>query len=211
MEGEKEIDIEQGRFNAVGSILLFYTLPIVALTGYTWWARESWNIWILGLLLACFGTYFLASLLHSLSVQSQIVISPEPEVTHYQETQPSTDNERVKELEQQVQAYSQMVEDWKAHATTHEESVAQISQENETVQRQLAALSEEYEQYKVEAQALIQDERRVFEEHQHTLVNQKNALEEKQKQILQLESKVKDLNFEIKTLLQLAEKEGKGR
>jgi|GEM_PF-4275691 len=212
MEGDKEIEMEEGRFSAIGYILFFYAVPVIALTTYTWWARDGWMIWVAGLFLTSLGTYFFANLMHQWAHQI-------PQTIHQPESQPSQPiqaveppqehNEKVAELEQRVQAYAQMVEDWKNQATTHEEVAAQAAKEQEEVQGRLDLLTLEYEQYKLEAQHLIEEERNQIEAQHQTLVSQKNELDDNQQQIIHLETKVRDLNYEIKTLLQLAEKEGK--
>lgn len=211
MEGDKELEMEEGRFNATGYILFFYAVPLIALTTYTWWAREGWMIWVAGLFLTSLGTYFFANLMHQWAYQiPQTPSQPEQSPQPIQVVEPVQEpNEKVAELEQRVQAYSQMVEDWKNQAINHEEAAAQAAKEQEEIQGRLDLLALEYEQYKLEAQHLIEEERNQIEAQHQTLVSQKNELDDKQQQMTHLETKVRDLNYEIKTLLQLAEKEGK--
>lgn len=206
MEGDREQDFENNRFNAAGSILLLYTIPLIVLTGYTYWTKDSWNIWAVGLLLTSIGTYLFARLMHGFAHEAPL---PQPELEAPSPPPPVPQPDvQVKELEQQVQAYSQMVEDWKAQSYSHEESAVQAIKGQEELKESLNVLAEEYDQYKLEAQHLIEEERGLAEAQAQTLIEQKNALEEKEQLILELEGKVRDLNYEIKTLLQLAEKEG---
>ena len=209
MDSEKEIELEHSRFNATGTILLLYTLPLIALTTYSWWARDSWNIWVVGLLLVSFGTYFFASMMHGFASQVSSPTLPMESVTAKPLTPDPQADEKIKELEQQLKAYSNMVEDWKGKAYAHEEHALQVNKEQEEVQTRLDQLSEEYEHYKLEAQHLIEEERNVLEAHRQTIEEQKNTLEQNQQLILTLETKSRDLNYELKTLLKLAEKEGR--
>lgn len=85
------------------------------------------------------------------------------------------------------------------------EEIQKYAKDNERYQRQAELVLQEFAQYKKAAQEQLEHKGTLLADYQQTMAEQKAVIEKKQHQIAQLESKVRDLTYEIKTLLQLAE------
>lgn len=86
------------------------------------------------------------------------------------------------------------------------EELCREKMEKERLQQNARAILSELDSYKKSAIEQLEAHKTYIDDLQTSLVEQRSVIEKKQQQIGQLETKVGDLTYEIKTLLQLAEK-----
>src|SRR5262249_18487156 len=72
--------------------------------------------------------------------------------------------------------------------------------------KELIDLQDEYNHFKQNAAEQLSQHKGWLTEHQRTIAELRESSENKQRHISQLEAKTRDLNYELKTLLRLAEK-----
>lgn len=214
METEIETD-EDAHHSILGPIFCLYTLPVALLTVFAYLKKDSWSTFCLGLALAAFGTFVFTALLRQwrtpvvhIKTAAPVLQSVEPlpaappapaiDLTPY-ETE-------IHDLHKQVDAYEQMLRDWTTQADGQQEHLHQLTEEKERAEKQTETLSHEFARFKEEMHEHQNEYRTSLLEHQNTIAEQREALDRKQQQIQQFETKIRDLNYEIKTLLQLAER-----
>jgi PAS domain S-box-containing protein len=81
-----------------------------------------------------------------------------------------------------------------------------VIKDKERAHRQLEQTTHEFHAFKEATDEKLEQNNLFLGEYRQTIHEQRSALENKQQQIEQLDAKVRDLTYEIKTLLQLAEK-----
>lgn len=94
-----------------------------------------------------------------------------------------------------------------------EDSLQKLDQEKAQFEHKIEDIHHELNSHKTESDEELRRKTTLLSEYQETINQQREVIRKKQEQISELESKVRDLNYEVKTLLQLAEignaKEGK--
>lgn len=85
------------------------------------------------------------------------------------------------------------------------EDVRQAYFEFEDVRKEMTRLEEELKYSRIESDEKILRKETLISDYQHTIYEQRRVLEKKQDYIGKLENKVRDLMYEIRTLLQLEE------
>ena len=80
-----------------------------------------------------------------------------------------------------------------------------LQHEYQILQSKQEALISEQAEYKKSALDELETQKKLLEDSQKTIAEQREGIDKKLQQIAQLESKVSDLTYEIKTLIQLAE------
>lgn len=191
-------------------VLVLYTLPLLVLSGWTQITHDGWTLLSLGLLLTAAGTYtmmrrmesFERAFLTKLSQPGQSIAkeaeSPIPDFSPFIE---QIENQRTT-LAEAEKAYNELTASYEVLT----EDYQKILREKEVVQRQAEAHQQEHRIYKKNTQEQNDYQQLLLVEHQRSIAELRDLLEKKQQHIQQLESKTRDMNYEIKTLLQLAEK-----
>jgi hypothetical protein len=202
-------------------ILICYLLPILLLSAYSLVQKDNWSFFAMGLLVVFFGTGLLFLILcrWELELQQEVeavtfegVDLPEPKSmpsdtlveasmasTQYHEVTSSIDDSiqiKLDEYQEQQGKLLTEIEDKTSAFKT-------LSEEKDSVQRQLQATIEEFAFYKKVVHEQVQQQDQLIKKCQDAILEQQTLVENKQQQIAALESKERDLMYEIKTLLQV--------
>lgn len=214
------------RYRILLLIIAFYLLPIILLTTYSqrsipW--QNSWELLSLGLLLAAFGTFLLFWLItiweanFNLNMNKEILNQEMPIEAEapMQSSQPSSiESERpcdlnsendLKLIQQNLSFTEQKLVEALSEVQLKNDEMQKLNKDNLRYQRQAELVLQELAQYKLSSQNQIEKHEKLVTDSQQTIAEQRALLEKKQQQVSQLEQKVRDLTYEIKTLLQLAE------
>lgn len=206
------------RYNLLWTIILCYLTPLLGLSIYgTLIPRESgdWNILSLGFFITSCGSLALFWMMtrweNSLSNQHPNAFTANDEFNNDNETiQPSEQKTAISfedyDLAKRSLAEAQQTQIrllTEIDALT--ETLNQQKLNKEQTSNQADKIQSELEQTKRKARQELEQQQNYIRELQEALADQKNLSEKKQQQMLQLETKVGDLTYEIKTLLQFAE------
>lgn len=200
------------RYSLLWVIILCYLTPLISLSLYgTLIPHQStdWNILSLGFLITACGSLVLFWILtrweesfhNSLKMQrsehAPIVETSMPSLPIDHEEFDLTKRSLAEAQQTQIRLLEEidiLTEEIHQHALSKE----QIKKQSEKLQTEL-------ELTKREARQQLEEQQHHIRELQEAIINQKEISEKKQQQVLQLETKVGDLTYEIKTLLQFAE------
>lgn len=204
---------ENIRLNSpVSTVVFCYVLPVV---WYSIWAtsmaKMGWGVWSVGLCLITFGSLLLyLCLLHD---RSEYVLpldhkdqedKVEPITTEVREDFYSSFTDLQQELEES-KSYGQGV---LRNLSDTEASLREKEQQIKVLQQECACLSEEKKNWEekelAKEQVCVADKAALNAE----LVKYKDCLEAKEVYISRLQKQNSDLNYEIKTLLQLGKMDG---
>lgn len=212
-------------------IVALYLLPIVGLSAYSLGLmplNSSWGLFSLGLTMAMCGSVLFFFMLHrwesslmnqrpphheiqkrlNSSAEIQRVFPPAELLPEHPVPAPlPTPAPDPLEQERLIQA---AVEAWQRKHTqlltelsAKEEAHQELLQEHEKIQRQLQAAVHELSTFQDGVHIQLEQKDQQIAQHQHTIADQRSLIEKHQQHIGILESKERDLSYEIKTLLQL--------
>lgn len=219
------------RHNLIGIILVLYLLPLVLITGYgTSQASPDifWEILSIGLLAASLGSLAFYTLLYSWEKTLPKMTPDDPSLTPIEEplpieitelTEPATDlsellQEEIVQLKNEQQNLHTKLQEALETISSHleeinyrNEVIQQLTQERNKFQHEAENLLQDFQAYKHISEQTLETEKTHSVEYQETISEQRSIIEQKQQQIEQLDHKIRDLTYEIKTLLQLADME----
>jgi len=207
----------KSRHDLVGVIILLYLLPILLLCTYSLWVMPlaaSWSFLALGLLLSACGALFFFMLLFNWQVQWKARLEKESclrvvEVERVEREETPTDSEEknneIEELRAKLQSVLEKEAELLEEVNYRNDELRRAVQENEHYQRECEQLKKEYSLYKEQAEETLESEKIRINEYQETISELRAVIESKQESIDALETKIGDLKYEIKTLLQLAD------
>lgn len=196
-------------------ILMGYVMPIMFFSFMHSDSAESWFMLGLGLLISACGSFAFFWLLLSwesaLAVEKLVPIMPEPV-----QASPTPSKEWISEQ----QLLKQKIEEMEKALSESSKERLDLAQQIEIKNRDLIDLTaqkQEYEQladdlhhgYSQQRLKLLDEmdrQRQTIAEHQQTILELRDGMEKKQQQLTQLDNKVRDLNYELKTILKIAEK-----
>lgn len=203
-------------------LFIFYLFPLIAILLYANRfvpASKTWILLPMGLILAVIGALVVFTLVRKW--ESQLVEAlataapvaapfqediPRPFVGKVEAPQPiNVEPIDTSHFETEIESNKQQIANLKHDLDNKQQDLMRLSKDNERYQRQAELVLQEFAQYKKAAQEQIEQKGDLIADYQQTMSEQKALIENKQHQIGQLESKVQDLTYEIKTLLQLAE------
>lgn len=203
------------------SIVGFYLLPVMAISGYAQVSMPqdyAWKVLALGLLLGAGGSLTLFILMRDWEKtyeQEPVELAPEkPGETQQppEEAAPAISQQALEEAEAKYQQAAQEILEaqkkqmsLEAQLESQKEEILNLNKEKERLQRQSDQILRDFNQFKDSSEEKFEQTRIFLGEYQQTINEQRQAIETKQQLVGQLESKVRDLTYEIKTLLQLAE------
>lgn len=207
------------RYTLLPAVILLYCLPLTVYGFYiaSHFPELSWKAFTAGLLLLALGSLGLFFLLRFWESQSTRSLFTE-ETTEPQEALVSS--EQLAQLQQALESAEALVQQKEAEnlASTriyeqlqeelHSESrtLQSLQNEREQLQIQFDTLTHELTQLKESTEEKLEQNQIFLHEYQQTINEQRHVIEAKQQHTQQLEDKVRDLTYEIKTLLHLAEK-----
>ena len=189
----------------IGALLSIYWLPLVILSLYAS-SNKSWALALAGLALSSLGAMVFWLLmrqwehahLNDFNTQIQTLkesLKPQEPVPP---PQPIIDEEKVNSLEMAIITKEKIIEE-------KQQLLAMAQKENERYQHHVDSLKQELDTVKNYFNDQLTDYKNLLTDHQKTIADLREALQSKQQVTMQLESKVRDLSYEIKTILQIAE------
>lgn len=108
------------------------------------------------------------------------------------------EEEKLRLLESTIALQKEQLEEKK-------QQMIKLSIEKESFQHQMDKLIEEMESIKSYCNQQVEEYKILLADHQKTIIDLRDALQAKHHVTMQLESKVRDLSYEIKTILKIAE------
>lgn len=218
------------RQNIIGSIILLYFLPLLLLCGYAvkWISHQtSWGLVGIGLCAIVGGSIALIIKIwqwESLLLE-QVDLLADSKAAFLLEKQPFSDSQTLFEtapppsafelpppLQQHLEKTERELSDKETQYQAALEQLRLKTQEAYEMQNEKDDLQNQLEQLRQELlmtqqtsrDQIKQKEQQLFE-YSQTINDLRSSMEKKQQQVVKLESSVKDLTYEIKTLLQLSE------
>lgn len=228
---------DKSRSIIIGISILLYFLPVVILSTYTMELmplQSSWNIFNIGLVIGSLGAIFLVlflriweNLIYKHFESNNIHLKKDPQVEEKVHIFPnmSTENSDPKredlvigsaeaEEKRSAQALEELQEKYDQLAVINTEKCSENEKLHSFVnelEHNLHELKNEYDIFKELNLNKQHEKEDLIREYQEKTLEQNLIIEKKQQRILHLENKERDLNYEIKTLLQLAESDNQER
>lgn len=194
------------RYIVLTAIIFCYLLPVSALIGYSWmrdFLESAWQQWSIGLLIASSGSlalFYLITRWEEKNLQPCLTVPDNPfqqDSIVALETFEKLSKEHL-EAQESNALYKAKMEEMRIE-------MERISEEKSHFENLEARFQTELEACRSSAHEEMKQQQQFIRSLQQNLAEQKSIMEKKQQQIGQLESKVSDLTYEIKTLLQIAE------
>lgn len=204
-------DHSPSRYTLFWMLVIFYLLPLIGLCAYSKWEPNDVNGWTalsLGILTACAGSLVLFWRMARLETawnigEKAIQEKSIPEIE--EESSETISNEEFqlfsRNFEEAQQVNSDLKNEIQVLSEKNKQLLASFEEEQQTAKH--AAL--EVENIKNSLSSQLEQQQTHIRELQNIIAEQKIYIEKRQQQIGLLETKVGDLTYEIKTLLQLAE------
>lgn len=201
------------RHTIMWAVILCYLLPFIGLSAYgalASHALKNWNLLSLGLLFSSMGSLAIFLLLtrwerawsDHLSTSQETAIPEEIPLSPYTQAAPQEQIVSEQALKETQQTNNKLASD----IETLLEELRQLGMEKERFQQQAQKAGSELEACKLAAYHELDQHKAYINDLQSSLAEQKGLIDKKQQQITLLETKVSDLTYEIKTLLQIAER-----
>lgn len=186
----------------ISVVFIGYALPLIFLSFFAVWAIEwnsPWSIFPLGLIISAVGTctLYLQFLRHrnvTVEVVEQVV-------------QP-VDSEHLELIEKKAAEAELESSQLRSIVENLNKRVVDVEIEREAMRSSIESSHREHAIYKHDTTLLMEQNRVLLNEYQLTIQEQREMLDKKQQHILQLDSKVHDLSYEIKALVQVEAYEG---
>lgn len=175
------------------STLIISVYPEVSLIKFTF-----------GLVIASIGSLFAFVLLRQWETSKEPLPpsstpQPLPTETHF------SDTENIQELEEALHETQTKNMELIQKQNQLEETLHKLEQEKLQFEHKMEDVQHEMSTKSNEADEEVRRKTTLLSEYQETINQQREVIKKKQEQVTELESKVRDLNYEVKTLLQLAE------
>jgi uncharacterized protein YoxC len=219
-------DLIRSRQNFVSVTFLLYLLPILIIcsfsTLFSFWI-SPWSTFSVGLILSVCGSLVFFSMLLQLEgkeeeepqLQEKI---QEEEPSNFEEEEPPK-SEEVEFLYEEVGGLEQTVQQLQKELMNANERNDELLKEQDAATKNIEGvqaekdhyfeeverLDREFELFKVSSEAAIDSERGLYQESLNTISTLRATVDVKQRKSEKLDQKIKDLTYEIKTLLQIAD------
>jgi hypothetical protein len=196
----------------IGVILLCYWIPLSALIIYSF-SNKSWPLLVAGLLMSTIGAIFLWVFIKSWEEKTQVKFKNHLQYYKNSLSQHKVALEEPKTLvEEKLTALEIIITDYEKKQIELSKELEQykqvnitISNENKDFHYHIETLKQELESVKNYLNEQVAYYNNLLNDHQRTILELRETLQSKQQVTMQLESKVRDLSYEIKTILQIAE------
>jgi PAS domain-containing protein len=205
------------------AIILFYFVPLLFFVTYSirlMPAHKSWSLLSIGLLIVTAGAIILILLLyyweqalrlekidHSIQNLSLNDSHKENKVTALESDllfkAPQISEEREKEMTSSLKEYEERQFSLLKELESKEELIASLKEEEENLRSQMNQITQSFADYKIFSEEQLKHKNLQISTLQQTIEEQQHEMEKRQDQIYQLDTKVRDLSYEIKTLLHL--------
>lgn len=206
------------REKALGVILTFYALPVILLSLYSMnigSEDRSWELLSLGILFASVGsaTIFLTmrrwELLANTPVRRSIELPQEKKIEITKLTPPfheaTIHQEEIRKLNLSIEQLQQQQAVLTLEANAHNQERQRLQDELEQLKSHSEAVLKELTADRNSSYEDLQQKEILIGEYQQTITEQRAVIEKKQQENADLQSKVEDLSYEIKTLLQVVD------
>lgn len=180
-----------------GIVACVYLLPLFLITGYAaklFSPERSLALLGLGFILTALGTiifFWLMERREKLMRQESYTLAEVQAARQKPTLPPEEPNEELPHLQQLLESQTIQMESLKS--------------EREKLLHRIDDLVHEFQDYKKTAEEELEHQKGLYRESQETVSEQRAVINRKQQQIGEFESKVHDLNYEVKTLLKLAD------
>lgn len=188
-------------------VVMAYLVPVFIYSLYAvrhFSSAASWGILSLGLILSLFGSLLLILLLRHGELfmrrcmeHVQEKKAPSPSLS----AENGDEEQLLEHYETQLQELQKVLQETESLCQERELALQQMHEQNEKLQNHSGTLDEQVKCSSSE----VEHKDQLLKEYQQTIAEQRSVIEKKQQHILKLENKVQDLNYEVKTLLQLGE------
>lgn len=203
------------------AILLLYVIPILILSAYSIieGSSFSWSLFSIGLVLSSIGSlsfFFLfkqmeeeATLKTAEAVAAASFYAPSSmeTVSSAIEENPANEvnQEQINILQSRISELERTISQNHHSLESKTDEIQRLHKEKKETQRNLDLAIEDLSSYKKSHEKLFQQQEILLEEYQRTIEDQRTTLDKKEQQVHQMENRIRDLNYEIKTLLHIAE------
>jgi len=223
------------RHSLFAAIVICYLMPLLFFTSYSiglMSRHKSWSILTIGLLLVGGGTFFLMLCLYYWeqaiqekkgdplarirqlafypSGQSENKVTSLESLLNFSPLHDESIRETVHEI-QQLKTHLKEAQEQKnqlMEVLEHKKSEQQrLEEESKQAQTKVQQVAQDFSDYKLFSEEQLKQKQLQLASLQQMIEDQRTEMEKRQEQIFQLDTKVHDLSYEIKTLLYLHEEE----
>lgn len=201
----------KSRASLVMAIEMLYLLPIVMISGFSLKLmplNSSWKLFSIGLLLSVCGSCLLFFLIKNwettLREQLESHAKQLRPIIPKVEKDPEDIQQKIKEAEAVL---NQEIEKLTTQLALKDEELHQAFEEKKNLQDQILSIRQELENYQTIMRNQVATEKEQNIENQRVISNQQRQIENQLEKISQLETKVHDLSYEIKTLVCLSKED----
>ena len=207
----------KGRESLYATVLLFYLLPVLLFSKHSvslMSANKSWGIISLGLMISLFGSALFVLLIKNweerVKESSLAKVKVVPSVSTEEKITPLTDyqaDEQLATLETALDQSYRDKEQLSEELQMQKEQLRQVSEEGGLYQQKFQTVKKEYEEYRRNIEhSMVQGDQQLADATEK-LEQMKRQLDEANRLNSELESKNRDLSYEVKTLLELEDRE----
>lgn len=189
------------RLQLSGLIIALYFVSTLIISIYP---ETSAVKFFFGLVIASIGSLLAFLLLRQWEASKEKPVPPPmPAPAPIESVLPNSEN--LMELEQALHESQAKNMELIQKQNQLEETLHKLEQEKLHFEHKLEDIHHEMSTKSSEADEEVRRKTTLLSEYQETINQQREVIKKKQEQVAELESKVRDLNYEVKTLLQLAE------
>jgi len=207
----------KGRESLYATVLLFYLLPVLLFSKHSiglMSANKSWSVISLGLVISLFGSALFIVLIKNWeeavrekSLAKIKVTSPvfaEEKITPLNSYE---SDEQLVTLETALDESQQQSQQLASELQTQNEHLRQVTEEGGLCRQRLETLKKEYEEYRHNIEHSMVQGNQELSQAKERLEQMARQVEEQSRLNSELESKNRDLSYEVKTLLELEDRE----
>lgn len=198
------------------AVVVFYLIPILFFSGYSigmMSPNKSWNVLTAGLLLCIVGAVLFLLLIRrweSFFTKKVLTTPPQESITALDIYPVSPVSQHaLEETSQRYESHQQMLRMAEEAVAQKSQELAQAHEESDKFQKQAQKSIQDLAEYKIFSEEQLNQKTLLIQSLQQRLAELQGDLESRNDKISQFESKIRDLSYEIKTLLQLNECEMK--
>lgn len=189
-------------------LIALYVLPVVALSFYAsllFTSSHSFGVLSVGVLLTVAGSIIIF-LYDTPSDQAPQTVFPQ-KILETSLPPQQADTRESEEQEALIQDYRGQLYNLAQQNDSHLQTITELNKAKDSLEKKIIDLAQDYGTFQETAKEQQEQTRQLLLEHQRTINEQRETLEKKQQQIAQLEGQIRDLNYEIKTLMEVEERQ----
>lgn len=217
MKRQEEINPPQTRIRLAITVVIFYLIPLLLLSllGQELMPQSStWMLFSVGLVMSLVGSIILFTCIYRWELSlfydlkkffeernPKVALLPKIEVPQ----EPKIDSAMQERfIAEAVSAWQSKNVQLGSELEEKEITMQKLMNEKEEAQHELQAIVHQFTSFQQGVQLQIEQKDRLIAQNQQAVAEQRALIEKHQQHISLLESKEKDLSYEIKTLLQLS-------